>query len=260
MSTQRKSRRRRISSGYSVLPNLLTTGNLFMGFFSLISSVTGHPVRAAILIFVAMVFDLVDGPAARLTGSSTRFGVEYDSLADSLSFGTAPAMLAYTYALQGFDRYGWLVAFLFTAGAVLRLGRFNVNTKPGKASAYFQGMSTPSASATLSGLVLFLDWFQAGDSIRAWVFLAVVPLLAALMVSNLPYPSFKTMRLSRKQTFYTAIGAVLLVVAIAAQPPVVLPIMFSLYALSGPAIALRRRLRRQQPATQESHAAPPEAE
>ncbi len=257
MSTQRKSRRR-ISGNYSVLPNLLTTGNLFMGFFSLISSVTGHPVQAAILIFVAMVFDLADGPVARLTGSSTRFGVEYDSLADSLSFGTAPAMLAYTYALHGFDRYGWLVAFLFTAGAVLRLGRFNVSAKPGKASAYFQGMSTPSASATLSGLVLFLDWLQVGDSTRAWVFLAAVPLLAALMISNLPYPTFKTLRLSRKQAFYTAVGAVLLVVAIAAEPPVVLLLMFSLYALSGPVTALQRRLRRRPQAAQESSAASPE--
>ncbi len=237
MSPRKTSTRR----GYSVLPSLLTTGNLFMGFFSLVSAVTGHPLRAAILIFVAMVFDFTDGPIARLTGSSTSFGVEYDSLADALSFGVAPAMLAYLYGLHRYERYGWLLAFLFAAGSALRLARFNTTARPGKASAYFQGMSTPTASATLAGVVLLLNEFQVPESNRAVIFAGLVPLLAALMISNLPYPSFKTVRLSRKQAFYASVGAVLLIVIIAAEPAVVLPTLFSAYALSGIVLGLRRR-------------------
>jgi len=245
--------------GYSVLPSLLTSGNLFMGFFALISAISGHPLRAAILIYVAMVFDFTDGPVARLTNSSTRFGVEYDSLADMVSFGVAPAILAYTCALQHYDRYGWLVAFLFTAAAALRLGRFNANTQPGKASAYFQGMSTPTASGALAGLVLAMHHFQWSLTTRAMVFFIVVPLLAGLMISNLPYPSFKTARLSRRQAFSATVGAVLLIVAIAAEPTVVLPALFIAYALSGPVIALSRRRKskpKPQPAAEKPETAP----
>ena len=227
--------------GYSVLPSLLTTGNLFMGFFALISVVSGHPLRAAILIFIAMIFDFTDGPVARLTGSSTSFGVEYDSLADALSFGVAPAMLAYLDGLHRYERYGWLLAFLFAAGSALRLARFNTTARPGKASAYFQGMSTPTASATLAGTVLLLHDFQVEERTRAILFAFLVPLLAALMISNLPYPSFKTVRLNRKQAFYASVGAVLLIVTIAAKPAVVLPTLFGAYALSGIVLGLRRR-------------------
>ncbi len=236
--------------GYSLLPSLFTTGNLFLGFASLVSAVSSHPFRAAAMIYVAMIFDFVDGPLARLTGSSSRFGVEYDSLADALSFGVAPAMLAYLFALYHYQRYGWLVAFLFAAAAALRLGRFNANTRPGKASAYFQGMSTPTASGTLAGLTLLSGYLNLSEGLRATLFFVVVPLLAGLMVSTLPYYSFKTVRLNRRQSFYATVGIVVLIAAIAAEPMLTLPTLFTAYALSGPAVALWRRLRRRnRPAT-----------
>jgi CDP-diacylglycerol--serine O-phosphatidyltransferase len=246
---KRASRRRQ---GVSLLPSLFTTGNLFLGFASLVSGIGGHYTRAAALIYVAMLFDFVDGPLARLTGSSSDFGVEYDSLADSLSFGVAPAALAYLYALQRYDRYGWIVAFLFAAGAALRLGRYNTTTKPGKANTYFQGLSTPTASGTLGGLVLLSGRYGLDEGTRAALFFVAVPLLAFLMVSTLPYYSFKTVRLNRKQAFYATAGIAVGFAAIAAEPTLVLPLMFLAYAFSGPVLWLVRPRRRKQP-SQEPH-------
>ena len=254
---KRTSRRRQ---GVSILPSVFTTGNLFLGFASLVSSIAGHYERAAALIYIAMLFDFVDGPLARLTGSSSNFGVEYDSLADSLSFGVAPATLAYLYALSHYQRYGWVVAFLFAAGAALRLGRYNTSTKPGKANTYFQGLSTPTASGTLAGLVLLLDRYSLAESTRAAIFFVAVPLLAALMVSTLPYYSFKTMRLNRKQAFYATALIVLIFAAIAAEPTLVLPAFFLLYALSGPVIWLvkpSRRKRREAQSKEHGEPSPP---
>jgi len=246
---KRASRRRQ---GVSLLPSLFTTGNLFLGFASLVSGIGGHYTRAAALIYVAMLFDFVDGPLARLTGSSSDFGVEYDSLADSLSFGVAPAALAYLYALQRYDRYGWIVAFLFAAGAALRLGRYNTTTKPGKANTYFQGLSTPTASGTLGGLVLLSGRYGLDEGTCAALFFVAVPLLAFLMVSTLPYYSFKTVRLNRKQAFYATAGIAVGFAAIAAEPTLVLPLMFLAYAFSGPVLWLVRPRRRKQP-SQEPH-------
>ncbi len=249
-----RSRRSASQQGYyAMLPNLFTTGNLFMGFFSLISAVNGHFLRAAVLIYVAMLFDFADGPVARFTGASSHFGVEYDSLADLLSFGVAPAMLAYLFALSHYERYGWLVAFLFAAGAALRLGRFNTKAKPGKANAYFQGMSTPTASGTLAGLVLLARHFSWGSATKGVIFFVAVPLLAFLMVSSLPYYSFKTVRLSRKQAFYATVGVVVLFAAVAARPEIVLPLLFGAYAFSGPVLGLWRWRR-----TREAAASPAE--
>ncbi len=247
--------------GISLLPSLFTTGNLFLGFASLVSSIGGHYERAAAMIYFAMLFDFVDGPLARLTGSSSDFGVEYDSLADALSFGVAPATLAYLYALHGNERYGWIVAFLFAAAAALRLGRYNTTTQPGKANTYFQGLSTPTASGTLGGLVLLLDRYAVGQTTRLTVFFVAVPVLAFLMVSTLPYYSFKTVRLGRKQAFYATAGIAVGFAAIAAEPTLVLPLMFLAYALSGPVLWLvRPRHRKPKPAPQEAdEKAPPAA-
>ncbi len=232
---KRGSRRKQ---GISLLPSVFTTGNLFLGFASLVSSIGGHYSRAAALIYAAMLFDFVDGPLARFTGSSSGFGVEYDSLADSLSFGVAPAILAYLYALHQYQRYGWVVAFLFAAGAALRLGRYNTSTKPGKANSYFQGLSTPTASGTLGGLVFLTNMYGTDAHTRAVIFFVAVPLLAFLMVSTLPYYSFKTMRLSRRQAFYATVVIVVAFSAIAAEPALVLPIFFLAYAFSGPVLWL----------------------
>ncbi len=243
----------------SLLPSLFTTGNLFLGFASLVSGIGGHYIRAAALIYVAMLFDFVDGPLARLTGSSSDFGVEYDSLADSLSFGVAPAALAYLFALQRYDRYGWIVAFLFAAAAALRLGRYNTTTKPGKANTYFQGLSTPTASGTLGGLVLLSSRYTLDEQTRAALFFIAVPVLAFLMVSTLPYYSFKTVRLNRKQAFYATAGIAVGFAAIAAEPTLVLPLMFLAYALSGPVLWLVRPRRRKQAAQEAPPHAPDDA-
>ena len=253
---KRNPRRRQ---SFSLLPSLFTTGNLFVGFASLVSAIGGHYTRAAALIYVAMLFDFVDGPLARLTGSSSDFGVEYDSLADALSFGVAPAILAYLYALQHYDRYGWIVAFLFAAGSALRLGRYNTTARPGKANAYFQGLSTPTASGTLGGLVLLSGRYGLDESTRAIAFFIAVPLLAFLMVSTLPYYSFKTVRLNRKQAFYATAGIAVGFAAIAAEPTLVLPLMFLAYALSGIVLWLAR-VRRREPSSSEPPQEPPPAD
>ncbi len=254
---KRGSRRRQ---GISLLPSVFTTGNLFLGFASLVSSIGGHYSRAVVLIYVAMLFDFVDGPLARLTGSSSDFGVEYDSLADSLSFGVAPAILAYLYALHQYQRYGWVVAFLFAAGAALRLGRYNTSTKPGKANSYFQGLSTPTASGTLGGLVFLTEKYGADLHTRAAIFFVAVPLLAFLMVSTFPYYSFKTMRLSRQQAFYATVAIVVAFSAIAAEPTLVLPVFFLTYAFSGPVLWLLKPRRRKSQANSQAVSARDDAD
>ncbi len=218
--------------GKSILPSILTTGNLFCGFFALIAAIEGHFFRAAVAILAAMVFDILDGRVARLTGTTSRFGLEYDSLCDLVSFGVAPAILVFTYALKPYGRYGWLAAFIYVATAALRLARFNVQTLSDRA--YFSGLPSPAAAGVISSTVLLTHWLGLEQPVKHVAILVLVYSISYLMVSGIPYFSFKRLRFAERHPFYSLVGFVLLLTVVAAEPPLTLFILFGLYALSGP--------------------------
>lgn len=233
-----------------MLPNLFTTAALFAGFYAIVAAMKGRFEPAAIAIFVAMVMDGLDGRVARLTNTQSEFGVQYDSLADLVSFGLAPALVIYQWALSGLGKPGWLAAFIFAACAALRLARFN--TQVGIADKrYFQGLASPAAAAVIAGLIWVGTEYQIdGAQISALVFVLTV-LVGLLMVSNVRYHSFKEFDLKGKVPFVAAVVVILVFAVIFMQPPEVLFAMALIYATSGPIVTLvqlrRRRVRRTRP-------------
>jgi len=227
-------RRRR---GIYLLPNLFTTAALFAGFFAIVSATKGDFSVAALAIYIAMILDGLDGRVARLTHTQSEFGAQYDSLSDMVSFGLAPALVVYEWALHDLGKLGWLAAFVYTAGAALRLARFN--TQLGVSDKrFFQGLASPSAAAIVAGLV----WvghdlgYQGGDlQIAAF---AITVAAGLLMVSNIRYYSFKELDLRGRVPFVAGLVVVLLFVLVSTDPPKVLFIAFALYALSGPVTTL----------------------
>jgi len=234
--------------GIYLLPNLLTTAGLFAGFYAVVASMKGQFEPAAIAIFIAMIMDGLDGRVARMTGTQSDFGAEYDSMADIVSFGIAPALVTYNWALADQGKLGWLAAFVFVAGGALRLARFN--TQIGIADKkYFQGLAIPSAAAILAGMVwLGVDLSVDGKVYGFWISIVTI-LLGLAMVSNLRYYSFKEVNWRGKVPFIAVLVIVLVFVLIAYQPPVVLFTVFGGYALSGPIMTLWQKrnlmLRRQ---------------
>jgi CDP-diacylglycerol--serine O-phosphatidyltransferase len=218
--------------GIYLLPNLFTTTALFAGFYAIVQAMNGRFDQAAIAIFVAMVLDGIDGRVARLTKTQSAFGAEYDSLSDMVSFGAAPALVVYEWALRGLGKLGWVAAFVYIAGAALRLARFNTMLEVAD-KRYFQGLPSPSAAALVAGFVWIIeDYAIDPESIRlvAWV----VTLFAGLtMVSNLRYYSFKTINLRRSVPFVAVIMIVLAIALLIYQPSVVLFAGFVIYSLSG---------------------------
>jgi CDP-diacylglycerol--serine O-phosphatidyltransferase len=239
--------------GIYLLPNLFTTAGLFAGFYAIVAAMSDHFEAAAIAIFVGMVMDGIDGRVARLTHTSSEFGVQYDSLSDMVCFGLAPALVVFEWALRSmieqgwvWSKLGWLAAFVYTAGAALRLARFN--TQVGTADKrYFQGLPSPSAAAVLAGLV----WFSEDNGLDGgdiWVVGAVLTAsLGALMVSNVRYYSFKQIDFKGRVPFFTLIMTVFLFVIVSSHPPSVLFFGFLIYTISGPVLTLYhiRRRRRQ---------------
>lgn len=243
--------------GIYLLPNLFTTGAMFAGFYAIVAAIAGHFTDAAIAVFVAGLLDGMDGRVARLTGTQSEFGVQYDSLSDLVSFGLAPALVLYTWSLQYLKNYGvlwgklgWAAAFLYAACAALRLARFN--TQVGVADKrYFQGLASPAAA----GLCMSFVWAMRNAGIEgAWLcfFTPILAVVAGLlMVSRVRYFSFKAWPRHDKVPFVWIILAVLIVVALALDTAVVLLIIATLYVLSGPVLTLwglrhrssRRRLR-----------------
>lgn len=241
---EKAERRRR---GIYLLPNLFTTAALFAGFFAIIASINGRFGAAAVAIFVAMLLDGLDGRVARLTNTQSDFGAQYDSLADMVSFGLAPALVIYQWALFDLGKLGWLAAFIYTAGAALRLARFN--TQVGIADKrYFQGLASPSAAAIIAGLVWVGTLYGSDGVPLNAVALAVTVAAGLLMVSNIRYHSFKGIDLRGRVPFMATLLVVLILVFVTIHPPVVLFTVFSLYALSGPVLTLvhlrRRRAER----------------
>ncbi|WP_162605011.1 CDP-diacylglycerol--serine O-phosphatidyltransferase [Geomonas terrae] len=234
--------------GIYVLPNLFTAGSLFAGFYCMVSTVNGDYRTAALWILASSIFDGLDGKVARLTGTASKFGVEFDSLADVVSFGAAPGLLMYCWALKPFGRLGWLAGFLFLACAALRLARFNVQVETVE-SKRFVGLPTPAAASMVSAMVLFFYHMGWPASYNKLAILVLIYFLALLMVSNVKYYSFKDPSLIKRQPFAILVLAVLLLIVIAAEPVVMLFTIFICYILSGPigfviGYPRRRRLER----------------
>jgi len=247
MTTEQTEKKR--PRGIYLLPNLFTTGCLFAGFFAIVAAMGGRFEAAAVAVFVAMIMDGLDGRVARLTNTQTEFGSQYDSLADMISFGLAPSLVMYAWALKSMGKLGWLAAFVYAAAAALRLARFN--TQIGSADKrYFQGLASPAAAAVVTGMVwIGVDYGQQGSDWRVLAFLLTL-LIGVLMVSNVRYRSFKDINLKGRVPFVTLLIVVLVFVFISVYPPLVLFALFFGYALSGPVITLitlrKRRAERHQ--------------
>jgi CDP-diacylglycerol---serine O-phosphatidyltransferase len=234
-------------SGVYLLPNLFTTASLFAAFYSLVASMQMLYEVAVIAIFIGMIADGLDGRVARLTNTQTAFGAQYDSLSDMVTFGVAPSLLLYSWALRQLGKVGWLIAFIYTAAVALRLARFNTNIQKID-KRYFQGLACPPAAALVCAFV----WLCHQNAIENRFIVDIGAILAvvsaALMVSNIRYYSFKEIDFKGKVPFLYLLLMVIIFVAVAANPSVVLFTVFVAYALSGPACAgwriYRRRSRR----------------
>ncbi len=221
-----------MKKGIYILPNLFTLGNMLCGFYSIISTIEGRFHHAAIAIFIAALADGLDGKVARLTGTCSRFGVEFDSLADLLSFGIAPALLIYIWALRPYQRIGWLAAFLFVICGALRLARFNVQVYTSE-NKYFTGLPIPAAAATIASFVLLHQFLFKGEGNKPVFIAALAYVLAFLMVSNIKYRSFKHWKLRERKPFYFLVLIALLLLVILAQPQIMVFILICGYVLSG---------------------------
>jgi len=242
MEKTASSRKRR---GIYLLPNLFTTAALFCGFYAITAAFNERYELAAVVIFVAMILDGMDGRVARLTNTESEFGAHYDSMADMVSFGVAPALVVYVWSLSSLGKLGWFAAFVYAAGGALRLARFNAQLETAD-KRYFQGLPSPSAAAILAGLVWVATEYGFEGQVLSYTVLVVTIMTGLLMVSNFPYYSFKDINLRGKVPFVVAIAVMLCFALIFAHPPVMLFVLFFSYAISGPALTLVLRRRRRQ--------------
>lgn len=228
--------------GIYLLPNLFTLTALFAGFYSIVAAMKGRFEIAAMAIFIAMIMDTLDGRVARLTNTQTNFGAELDSLSDMVSFGLAPALLCYTWSLMTLGKLGWLAAFIFTATVALRLARFNSRKFSDKR--YFQGLACPAGAGIIAGTVwICVQQDIVGTSLS--VFMAFLTVgTGVLMVSSIPYRSFKDTNLKDRIRFVTMLIVALVLVMVAMDPPKVLFITFLCYGLSGPIVRLWAMLKK----------------
>ncbi len=235
------------SRGIYLLPNAFTTGNLFAGFFAIVQAMNNRFEIAAVAIFIAMVLDGLDGRVARLTGTQSAFGEQYDSMSDMVSFGLAPALVVYEWSLRGMGKLGWLAAFVYVAGAALRLARFNTNIGVVD-KRFFQGMPSPAAAALVTGLVWIATdlretrWIDATGGDLRWLAWAITVYAGVTMVSSAPFYSFKDINLKRSVPYMVLPLLVLGFVLVSSDPPTVLFSLFMLYALSGYVVWVWRRL------------------
>ena len=219
--------------GVYLIPNLLTTGNLFSGLFSILAVFNANYVTASIAILVAVVFDMLDGKSARLMNSTSKFGVEYDSLADVVSFGVAPGLLIYSWALSGHGMVGSAVMFAFVACGALRLARYNVMTGASDGK-YFTGLPIPAAASVISTLVVFDHHIvRMGAEVKPILILAMTLALAFLMVSTIKYRSFKDLRFRDGHHFNYLVWFILALMLVVAWPQLMLFLIFAGYAMSG---------------------------
>lgn len=227
--------------GIYLLPNLFTTGALFSGFYAIVAAMNGLFETAAIAIFISMIFDGLDGRVARMTNTQSEFGAQYDSLSDCISFGIAPALVAYAWSLSTLGKVGWMVAFVYAACAALRLARFNVQIDSAD-KRYFTGLPSPSAAAVVAGMVWLGTSLQIeGSGAVVSVAAAVITAFAAvMMVSNVRYNSFKELDFKGRVPFFVILVVVLAIAVIFSYPAGVLWGLFLVYALSGPLTSFRK--------------------
>jgi CDP-diacylglycerol--serine O-phosphatidyltransferase len=256
-STEHKEVKR--GRGIYLLPNLFTTAALFAGFYAIVAAMNGRFEAAAVAIFIAMFMDGMDGRIARLTHTQSEFGVQYDSLSDMIAFGLAPALVMYVWALGSLGKLGWLAAFVYTAGAALRLARFNTQVAIVD-KGHFQGLPSPPSAALLAGFIWVChDYGINGEDYSALAFLLTV-IAGVLMVSNMRFKSFKDFDLKGKVPFVAILIVVLIFVFISIDPPIVLFSMASTYALSGPigTVFYLRKRRAERAASGSSDIPPPD--
>ena len=244
---------RKRRKGIYILPNLFTLAALFGGFYAVVMAMNGRFDLAAVGVFCAMVLDSLDGRVARMTNTQSAFGEQMDSLSDMVSFGAAPALIAYEWALRGLGRWGWIAAFVYCACAALRLARFNVNTGVVD-KRFFQGLPSPAAAALVAGFIWLmteigvrgedLEWFSWKQI--TWTMFVVTLYSGLTMVTNVPFYSFKDVQMKKSVPFVVIVLIALVIAIINIHPPIVLFSVFVIYGLSGYAVYGWRRAKGQQ--------------
>lgn len=221
-----------------LLPNALTTASLFSGFYAIVQAMNLHFEQAAVAVFVSMVLDGLDGRVARLTNTQSAFGEQYDSLSDMVAFGVAPAVIVYEWALRGLGKWGWVAAFIYVAGAALRLARFNTNIGVVDRR-FFQGLPSPASAAMVAGLIWVVTDLREASAINvsgadlAWLAWVITVYAGVTMVSNAPFYSFKTFNVRKSVPFIFVLVLVLAFVLVSSDPPLVLFTLFMVYGVSG---------------------------
>ncbi|MCP4749173.1 MAG: CDP-diacylglycerol--serine O-phosphatidyltransferase [Desulfobacteraceae bacterium] len=247
---RKRFKKEKFKRGIYLLPNLFTAANMFCGFYAAIASINGNFVAAAYAILVAGIFDNLDGKVARATHTTSKFGVEFDSLADLISFGMAPGLMMFLWVLNPLGRVGWLAAFLFLICGALRLARFN--TQSGSVNSnYFIGLPIPAGAGMTAATVLFCHRLNLQSMVHPFLFLILLYFLSFLMVSTIPYYSFKKAELFRNKNFNALVASILVFVFIAAQPSIAVFLIGSIYIMSGPINGVRHyKLKRRQAETE----------
>ena len=241
----KRMQRDRYRRGIALLPNLITTGAMFSGFYAIVAAMNGRFVAAGVAVYVAMFLDAADGRVARMTSSESSFGAQYDSLSDMVAFGVAPALVAFSWALSGLGKAGWVVTFIYMACAALRLARFNAAASDDHSS--FTGLPSPAAAALVASSVwLWSEAAGASPGLASGAGAAAVALAAGLlMVSNYKYVSLEVFNFRDRVPFVTLVAVALGFAIVVADPPRVLLVVFGAYALSGPVRHHWRQMRRQ---------------
>jgi len=233
---------RKRRKGIYILPNLFTLAALFGGFYAVVMAMNGRFDLAAVGVFCAMVLDSLDGRVARMTNTQSAFGEQMDSLSDMVSFGAAPALIAYEWALKGLGRWGWIAAFVYCACAALRLARFNVNTGVVD-KRYFQGLPSPAAAALVTGFIWLMTEYSVKGYEVSWVMFGVALYAGLTMVTNVPFYSFKDIQMKKSVPFAVIVLIALGIAVINIYPPAVLFAIFVVYGLSGYAVYFWRKSR-----------------
>jgi CDP-diacylglycerol--serine O-phosphatidyltransferase len=235
---------RKRRKGIYILPNLFTLAALFGGFYAIVMAMNGRFDMAATGVFCAMVLDSLDGRVARMTNTQSAFGEQMDSLSDMVSFGAAPALIAYEWGLKGLGRWGWIAAFVYCACAALRLARFNVNTTVVD-KRYFQGLPSPAAAALVTGFIWLMTELGIEGKQVPWAMFCFALYAGLTMVTNVPFYSFKDVQMKKSVPFAVIVLIALGIAAIATHPPTVLFGLFVVYGLSGYVVYGLRRMRGQ---------------
>jgi CDP-diacylglycerol--serine O-phosphatidyltransferase len=233
---------RKPPKGIYMLPNLVTLAALFGGFYAVVMAMNGRFDLAALGVFCAMVLDGLDGRIARMTNTQSAFGEQMDSLADMVSFGAAPALIAYEWALRGLGRWGWIAAFVYCACAALRLARFNVNTAVVD-KRFFQGLPSPAAAALVVGFLWLMIELEVSGPTVDWPMFVMCLYAGLTMVSNVPFYSFKDLQMRRSVPFVVIVLIVLAIGVVNIHPPTILFGAFMVYGLSGYAVYSWRKAR-----------------